>query len=178
MGVAIECLAAEAAVRLRRPLAELLEDAVDGGASIGFLPPLASGEADAYWSTVVDALRDGSRVLVVARGPDGTLLGTAQLDLCTRPNGRHRAEATKVIVHRKARRRGIGRALMLGLEDEARRRGRTTLVLDTRRGDPAERLYASVGYTLVGVIPAYARSAGGALEPSAFYYKVLEGGTT
>jgi hypothetical protein len=67
---------------------------------------------------------------------------------------------------------------MLAVEDRARRLGRTTLVLDTRRGDPAERLYASVGYTLVGVIPEYARSAGGALEPSAFYYKVLEGGTT
>jgi len=127
---------------------------------------------------VLPALRDGSRVLVVARGAGGELLGTAQLDLCARPNGRHRAEVVKVIVHTKARRRGIGRALMLALEDEARRQGRGTLVLDTRRGDPAERLYAGVGYTLAGVIPAYARSAGGALEPSAFYYKLLEGGTT
>src|SRR5204863_8169810 len=93
-----------------------------------------------------------------SRGAGGALLGTAQLDLCTRPNGRHRAEVVKVIVHTKARRRGIGRALMLALEDEARRQGRGTLVLDTRRGDPAERLYAGVGYTLAGVIPAYARS--------------------
>jgi len=178
MDVVIERLGPDAVVRLARPLAELLEDAVDSGASIGFLPPLASGEADAYWRTVLPALRDGSRVLVVARGAGGELLGTAQLDLCARPNGRHRAEVVKVIVHTKARRRGIGRALMLALEDEARRQGRGTLVLDTRRGDPAERLYAGVGYTLAGVIPAYARSAGGALEPSAFYYKLLEGGTT
>lgn len=178
MGVTIERLDTEATVRLGRALSELLADAVDGGASIGFLPPLAPGEAEAYWAGVGAAIRAGSRVLLVARGDAGALVGTAQLDLCTRPNGRHRAEVMKVIVHTKARRRRIGRALMLALEDEARRHGRTTLLLDTRRPDHAERLYAGVGYALAGVIPAYARSAGGTLDPSAFYYKLLEGGTT
>ena len=178
MDLTIELLDAEAAVRHQRARAELLEDAVDNGASIGFLPPMAPGEADAYWRTVVAAIRAGSRVLGVARDAGGALVGTAQLDLCTRPNGRHRAEAMKVIVHTRARRRGIGGALMLALEDEARRRGLRTLVLDTRHGDHAERLYAGVGYTLAGVVPAYARSAGGELDPSAFYYKLLEGGTT
>lgn len=177
MGVTIERLDAEATARLGRALSDLLADAVDSGASIGFLPPLASGEADAYWAGVGAAVADGSRVLLVARGDAGALVGTAQLDLCTRPNGRHRAEVMKVIVHTKARRRGIGRALMLALEEEARRYGRTTLVLDTRRRDHAERLYAGVGYALAGVIPGYARSAGGTLDPSAVYHKLLEGGT-
>jgi ribosomal protein S18 acetylase RimI-like enzyme len=177
MPVAIEVLGAAAAARARGALVALLKDAVDSGASIGFLPPLADVEAEAYWGDVVEAVRDGSCVLLGAREPHGTLVGTAQLVLATRPNGSHRAEVAKVIVHTKARRRGIGRALMLAIEERARGLGRTTLVLDTRRGDPSERLYTSVGYTLVGVIPRYARSADGALDPSAFYYRLLsEGG--
>jgi ribosomal protein S18 acetylase RimI-like enzyme len=177
MPVAIEVLGAAVAACERGALVALLKDAVDSGASIGFLPPLADVEAEAYWRGVVDAVRDGSCVLLGAREPDGTLVGTAQLVLATRPNGSHRAEVAKVIVHTKARRRGIGRALMLAIEERARGLGRTTLVLDTRRGDPSERLYTSVGYTLVGVIPRYARSADGALDPSAFYYRLLsEGG--
>lgn len=177
MSVVIDALGTEQAVRERPGLVALLKDAVDSGASVGFLPPLAEAEGEAYWRGVVDEVRDGSCVLLGAREADGTLVGTAQLLLATRPNGSHRAEVAKVIVHTKARRRGIGRALMLALEERARRLGRTTLVLDTRRGDPSEQLYTSVGYTLAGVIPRYARSANGALDPSAFYYRVLiEGG--
>ena len=177
MSVVIDTLGAEQAARERPGLVALLKDAVDSGGSVGFLPPLAEAEGEAYWRGVVDAVRDGSCVLLGAREADGTLVGTAQLLLAARPNGSHRAEVAKVIVHTKARRRGIGRALMLALEERARDRGRTTLVLDTRRGDPSERLYTSVGYTLAGVIPRYARSANGALDPSAFYYRVLiEGG--
>jgi ribosomal protein S18 acetylase RimI-like enzyme len=138
---------------------------------------LAQADGEAYWGGVVEAVRDGSCFLLGAREAGGALVGTAQLLLATRPNGSHRAEVAKVIVHTKARRRGIGRALMQALEAGARGLGRTTLVLDTRRGDPSEQLYASVGYTLAGVIPRYARSAGGALDPSAFYYRLLsEGG--
>ncbi len=80
----------------------------------------------------------------------------------------------KLMVDTRARRHGIGRALMLAAEGEARRRGRTTLVLDTRRGDPSEPLYVSLGWTLAGVIPRYARSADGALDPTAFYYRLLD----
>jgi len=177
MSVVIDMLGAEQAARERPGLLVLLKDAVDSGASVGFLPPLAEAEGEAYWRGVVDAVRDGSCVLLGAREADGALVATAQLLLATRPNGSHRAEVAKVIVHTKARRRGIGRALMLALEERARRLGRTTLVLDTRRGDASEQLYTSVGYTLAGVIPRYARSANGALDPSAFYYRVLiEGG--
>jgi GNAT superfamily N-acetyltransferase len=175
--VSIDSLTADESARNLSGLLALLKDAVDSGASVGFLPPLADAEGEAYWRGVVEAVRDGSCVLLGAREPDGTLVGTAQLLPATRPNGSHRAEVAKVIVHTKARRRGIGRALMLAIEKRARGLGRTTLVLDTRRGDPSEQLYISVGYTLAGVIPRYARSADGALDPSAFYYRLLsEGG--
>jgi GNAT superfamily N-acetyltransferase len=181
--IVIESLSVEGVKRHRGALIALLTDAVDSGASVGFLPPLAEAEADAYWQTVAAAVREGSRVLLVARvaeGADageGDVVGTAQLLLATSPNARHRAEVAKVIVHTKARRRGLGRALMLAVEDRARRLGRTTLVLDTRRGDPSEQLYTSVGYRLAGAIPAYAESADGTLDPSGFYYRLLsEGG--
>jgi acetyltransferase len=175
--VVVDVLDTDRADRELRALVGLLKDAVDSGASVGFLPPLAEAEGEAYWRGVIDAVRDGSCVLLGARDADGVLVGTAQLLLAMRANGSHRAEVAKVIVHTKARRRGIGRALMLELEARARGLGRTTLVLDTRRGDPSEQLYTSVGYTLAGVIPRYARSANGALDPSAFYYRVLsEGG--
>jgi acetyltransferase len=175
--VVIEVLTSEETVRKRPALVALLKDAVDSGASVGFLPPLAEAEGEAYWRSVAETVRDGSCVLVGARAADGTLVGTAQLLLATRPNGSHRAEVAKVIVHTKARRRGIGRALMRAIEERARGLGRTTLVLDTRRGDPSEQLYTAVGYILAGVIPRYARSADGALDPSAFYYRLLsEGG--
>jgi len=175
--VVVDELDADRAERELRALVGLLKDAVDSGASVGYLPPLAQSEGEGYWRGVVEDVRRGSCVLLGAREADGTLVGTAQLLLATRPNGSHRAEVAKVIVHTKARRRGIGRALMLALEARARALGRTTLVLDTRRGDPSEELYTSVGYTLAGVIPRYAQSANGALAPSAFYYRVLtEGG--
>ena len=169
----IETLDVAAAARETGTLAELLCDAVDSGASVGFLPPLTDDEATAYWRSVIARVGTGSRVLVVARGDDGQVVGSAQLDLALQANGRHRAEVQKVMVHTKARRRGIGRALMRAVEDRARQAGRTTLVLDTRQGDPSERLYAAMGYRRAGVIPAYARSANGTLHATAFYYKLL-----
>ena len=170
----VEPLDADATTRSAGALATILKDSVDGGASVGFLPPLGDAEATAYWREVADAVRAGARVLLVARDTDGALVGTAQLDLPVKPNARHRAEAMKVMVLMRARRRGVGRALMLALEAHARRLGRTTLVLDTRQGDPSEKLYLSVGWRPAGVIPRYAQSAGGALDGSAFYYRLLD----
>jgi acetyltransferase len=164
-----------AEVEAERPvLIALLRDAVDSGASVGFLPPLGNAEAGAYWTTVTEGLREGSRVVLAARDPELGLVGSAQLELAMRANARHRAEVTKVMVHRRARRRGIGLALMRALEDHARRLGRTTLILDTRHGDPSEALYRALGWTFAGAIPRYARSATGALDATAFYYKLLE----
>jgi acetyltransferase len=152
----------------------VLTDSVDGGASVGFLPPLDAGEADRYWQGVEAALERGSRRLWVARAGDGAVIGTVQLDLETRPNGRHRAEVIKLMVLGLHRQRGVGRGLMQAAEEHARQLGRTTLVLDTREGDPSERLYRSLGWVQAGVIPRYARSAGGALDASVFYFKLLD----
>jgi acetyltransferase len=169
----IHSLSARDVATHRPALVELLQDAVASGASVGFLPPLDGAEAGAYWDGVATGLAEGTRVLVAAVDPALGLVGAAQLELATRPNGRHRAEVTKVMVDRRARRRGIGRALMLAIEAEARRHGRTTLVLDTRQGDPSEALYRGLGWTFAGAIPRYARSAGGRLDATALYYKLL-----
>jgi len=174
----IETLAAEGVARNRAALVALLVDAVDSGASIGFLPPLDESEAEAYWDGVAEAVREGSRLVMVARtdGDPGVaaVAGSVQLDLAGRPNGRHRAEVVRLMVHRAARRQGLGRALMLAVERRARELGRTTLVLDTREGDPSEDLYRSLGWTLAGTIPRYARSASGTLDATAIYYRLLD----
>jgi len=156
-------------------LVALIQEMVDTGASIGFLPPLSAAEAAEYWRSVSAAQRAGSRRHWIAREAGGRIVGSVQLDLATRANACHRAEVQKLMVATAARRRGLARALMLAAEAEARRLGRTTLVLDTRQGDPSEALYRGLGWTLAGVIPKYAESAGGALDASAFYFKLLEG---
>jgi len=163
--------AAQAEQRLPE-LAALLQDAVNSGAAVGFLPPLGPAEAADYWREVVNAINGAGRILLVATD-NGALVGTVQLDPVSRPNGRHRAEVTKVIVHSGHRRQGVGRALMLAVEAEAARLGRTTLVLDTRLGDSGEALYTSLGYQRAGVIPNYARSADGTLHATLIMYKLL-----
>ena len=172
-GYRVEPLTHAQAPSCRAGFVELLRDVVDGGASVGFLPPLAETEAAAYWDSVAGALNGGGRRLWIARGADGAIIGTVQLDLAGQVNGRHRAEVMKLMVHSGARQRGIGQALMEAAEAEARRLGRSTLVLDTRQGDPSEKLYRKLGWQLGGAIPLYARSADGTLHTTAFYYKPL-----
>ena len=168
----IDLLDADAARREQPALIALLRDVVDDGGSVGFLPPLSADDAREYWESVAVGVKGGGRLLWVAR-EDGALLGTVQLDLEKRANGSHRAELIKLMVHTRARRRGVGRALMRAAQDEARRRGRRTLVLDTRQGDPSEALYRSLGWTFAGAIPQYARSANGELHATALYYLLL-----
>ncbi len=172
MPAIVERVYAAQAEALRPQLITLLQANVDDGASIGFLPPLGAAEAGAYWQGVEDALRTPYRLLWIAREGD-QVAGSVQLDLVAKPNGSHRAEVMKLMVHPAQRRQGIARALMLALEAQARAGGRSTLVLDTREGDPSERLYRSLGYTCIGVIPQYCISADGQLDGSAFYYKLL-----
>jgi acetyltransferase len=154
-------------------LAGLLMDAVESGASVGFLPPLGKEQARAYWQEVIDAMRHDRRVLLAAL--DGDLIqGSVQLDLETRANGNHRAEAMKLFVHRRARRRGLAKALMSELETVARRMGRTLLVMDTRKGGEAEKMCASLGYVRYGEVPNYARSTNGQLHTTVFFYRQLK----
>lgn len=168
----IERLGAVGAEAYFDRLVDLLQDVVDGGASVGFLPPLAALDARVYWGAVVAAVSEGTRVLLAALDRDD-VLGSVQLDVATMPNARHRAEVMKLLVRRRARRQGIGRALMQAVEDVARDAGRSLLVLDTRSGDAAEALYDRLGYTRVGVIPRYARSASGTLEDTVYFYREL-----
>ncbi len=153
-------------------LSELLMDAVESGASVGFLPPLREAEALDYWRGVVAAMREGSRVLLVAL-EDGVVQGSVQLALETRANGNHRAEAMKLFVHRRARRRGLARALMAAVESTARQLGRTLLIMDTRKGGEAEKMCESLGYIRFGEVPGYARSGNGELHATVFYYRAL-----
>jgi len=154
-------------------LVALLIDAVDSGASVGFMPPLAEGEARPYWDGVIAAMREGRRVLLVAVEGD-VVQGSVQIDLETRANGNHRAEAMKLFVHRRARRRGLARSLMLELESTARKLGRTLLVMDTRRGGEAEKMCESLGYLRYGEVPGYARSGDGRLHTTVFFYRQLD----
>ena len=154
-------------------LIELLEDSVEGGASVGFLPPLANDEAEQYWRTVFQAMREDSRVLVAAM-EENEIVGAVQLAYETRRNGSHRAEVMKLMVHSKARMCGIGRNLMQRAELIAKSGGRTLLVLDTRCGDFSESLYRSLGYCTAGIIPRYARSASGVLHDTVVMYRELE----
>ncbi len=170
---AVEILTAGTARAALPGLIGVLEDAVAGGASIGFLPPLAPGEARAYWESALDAVARGATVLLVARRA-ADVVGTVQLHLEDRANGRHRAELAKLMVHRAHRRQGIGAQLMAAVQQDARTRGLATLFLDTRLGDESERLYRACGWTFVGSIPKYARSATGALDANAIYYLLLE----
>jgi acetyltransferase len=174
MDVTIASLTAAEARALLPQLHELLHDAVDSGASVGFLPPLPAAESEDYWQSVVAAIEAGHRVLLAASQPGtGDLLATVQLDLATRPNSLLRAEVSKLLVHRRARRQGLARQLLQALEEQARTLGRTTLVLDTRHGDIAEQLYQGLGYQFVGAIPAYFLNFDGQPHATAMYYKLL-----
>jgi acetyltransferase len=148
--------------RAARPdLVALLRDAVEKGASLGFLADIGDAEAGAFWDGVAAAVAQGTRVLLVAQGEDGRLAGTVQLDLCTKPNGVNRAEVQKLIVHSSARRSGIARALMAAAEGEARKRARGLVYLDTEAGSGAEGFYRALGYSYLGGLPEYACSPDG-----------------
>ena len=153
-------------------LAALLQDAVHNGSSVGFLPPVSRETAEAFWLETLSEVAAGKRVLLVA-SEGGEVTGAAQLALATRQNGLHRAEVQKVIVHTRARNRGVARALMDALEEAARAEGRTLLVLDTEEGCPAERLYERCGYTRVGVIPQFALNTERSPISTVVFYKLI-----
>ena len=174
--IEIRALGAEEAGRWQDSLCELLEDAVAGGASIGFVLPLARTEVEAYWRSVAAGLRQGRLALFAALEHDN-LVGAVQLGLELRANGRHRAEIMKLMVQRPQRRRGIGRSLVQAALELAQRSGRTLLLLDVRACDAAEALYRSLGFLKFGEVPRYARSPDGGLAASSFYYLELHPAT-
>jgi ribosomal protein S18 acetylase RimI-like enzyme len=157
-----------------RELGALLRACVQDGASISFMLPFTEDEGEAFWSRkVLPAVRRGALVLFVAQ-KGGRVAGSVQLDCDTPPNQPHRAEVRKLLVHPDFRRLGIARALMAELERTAGKLGRHLITLDTRTGDNAEPLYASLGYKTAGVIPGYCRDPiEDRLDPTTIMYKAL-----
>jgi len=155
-------------------LAAVLHAVVHDGASVGFILPFPIEEARAWWANkIVEDVRAGKRRMLLAWS-GGEVAGTVHLNLDTMPNQAHRAEVSKLLVHPKARRRGIARALMTELENIARMEGRTLLTLDTRSGDSAEPLYLSMGYIFAGAIPRFAHAPDSpALDATSILYKEL-----
>lgn len=153
-------------------LAELLIDCVEGGASVSFMHRLPLDKAAAFWRRVGDGVARGERALLVAEDERG-IVGTVQLVLDQPDNQPHRADLAKMLVHRRARRRGLGAALMRAAEHMARDCGKSLLVLDTVTGGDAERLYAQLGWQRVGVIPGYALWPRGGLCATTYFYREL-----
>jgi acetyltransferase len=171
-GISIETVSTASGSLLLPDLTTLLIDTVEHGASVGFLAPLNMDDARRYWLGVLDELARGNLHMWVAH-EYGRVIGTVQLDPSPRANGRNRAEVCKLMVHSAWRGRGIASLLMASLEGAAHKLGRGLLFLDTEAGSGAEGLYAALGYTRVGEIPAYATSPDGVLRGTAYYYKQL-----
>jgi GNAT superfamily N-acetyltransferase len=154
-------------------LSDVLIDCVEGGASVGFMQPLSRAKANAFWREVAVGVARGERLLLAAADAAGAILGTVQVVFAPFENQPHRADVAKMLVHRRARRLGIGAALLAAAERAALGTGRTLLVLDTASSD-AERLYARLGWQPCGVIPGFALLPGGGLCDTKFFYRALK----
>lgn len=175
MTATVRRLDASGLVRAAGDLAALLVDTVAGGASIGFLAPLDTAEALAWWRERAEGA-DAGRLAVWAAYDADRVIGTVSLAFPDKPNSRHRAELVKLMVHRDARGNGLGRTLLATAERAARAAGVTLLHLDTETDSPAEHLYGTAGWTRAGVIPDYAADPAGVLRPTTLYYKRLTSG--
>ena len=153
-------------------LAELLVDAVAGGASVGFVQPFGTVDATAWWRDQAPAVAGGRLWLWLAYNDD-RVVGTISLALASKTNARHRAEIIKLMVHRDAQGRGLGRHLLATAEDAAREAGLSLLLLDTETDSAADRLYDSAGWTRYGIVPRYAGRPDGQLSDCTFYFKTL-----
>jgi GNAT superfamily N-acetyltransferase len=154
-------------------LASLLVDCVEGGASVSFMLPLTRERAVAFWRRVAHGVAAGERALLVAEDALG-ICGTVQLVLDLPENQPHRADVTKMLVHRRIRCQGVGAALMRAVEATARDCGRTLLVLDAVTGGDAARLYQRLGWVRVGDIPGYALMPEGGLCSTTVFYRNLD----
>jgi GNAT superfamily N-acetyltransferase len=170
----VRIVPAEVAFERIAELAAILLDCVEGGASVSFMAPLTREKAEAFWRDVAEGVAAGERILLVAEDPaDGRIVGTVQVVLDLPENQPHRGEIVKMLVHRSARRRGLGETLMRAAVDAARTAGKTLLVLDTVTGSDADRLYERLGWVRLGVVPGYALMPDGAPCDATIFYKTL-----
>ena len=170
MTATIRILGAEDARAAIPDLCDILSDGINGGASLGFMQPFEPKDAIGYWQAIAGEVESGAIILAVAE-LDGRLVGTVQVGLASKPNQPHRGDLMKLLVLSSARGLGLSRKLMAAVEDEAARRGRTLLVLDTATGSDAEAIYPRFGWQRVGVIPDYALWPQGGFCGTTLFYK-------
>lgn len=170
--IEIEELTAAHAQPLLGALTDVLQACVADGASVGFIDAADRDVMARFWQGKIDSLASGDHQLLVAR-QQGEIVATVMVGYSAMPNGRHRAEISKLLVHPDARRQGIARRLMQRAEQLAVGQGKTLLVLDTRSGDVATDLYVSMNWQIAGSIPHYAASTEGALDATTVMYKVV-----
>lgn len=153
-------------------LADLLIDCVDKGASVSFMHPLTRERAVSFWRGVAQGVAAGERAVLVANDAEG-LCGTVQLILRQPENQPHRADLAKMLVHHRARRRGLGEALLRAAEATAVDCGKTLLVLDAVTNGDGARLYERLGWQRVGEIPGYALFPRGGFCGTTYYFRKL-----
>ncbi|OJB20546.1 GNAT family N-acetyltransferase [Burkholderia ubonensis] len=154
-------------------LSDVLIDCVEGGASVSFMSPISRDTAARFWRQVADGVIRGERILLVAERADGRVVGTVQLITALPENQPHRADVAKMLVHRDARRQGVGARLMAAADNAARAAGKAVLVLDTVTGSDAARLYERAGWQRVGDVPNYALMPDGRYCATTFFHKQL-----
>ena len=153
-------------------LCDVLIDCVEGGASVNFMWPMTRAKAETYWRGVADSLARNERAVVIAEDERGEILGTAQAVWAPQENQPHRADLSKMLVRRNARRHGVGALVLAAAEAAAREAGRTLLVLDTASAE-AERLYERGGWQRVGTVPRFALLPNGPYCSTVIFYKDL-----
>lgn len=153
-------------------LSDVLIDCVEGGASVSFMYPMSRAKAQTFWRSAAASVARGERLILVAQDAAGTIVGCVQVIFAEPENQPHRADIAKMLVHRKARRQGMGEALLVAAERSALSAGKTLLVLDTASGD-AERLYARQGWQSIGQIPNYALMPDGVPCATTVFFKSL-----
>jgi GNAT superfamily N-acetyltransferase len=171
--VTVRRVGANEAAACLESLADVLIDCVEGGASVSFMLPIARETALEFWRKVADGVASGDRVLLVAEDGNGQIVGTVQMIIAQPENQPHRADIAKMLVHREARRKGVGQRLMAEVERAAREETKSVLVLDTVTGSDAERLYERAGWQRVGDVPNYALMPTGEFCGTTFYCKQL-----
>ena len=172
MNIKVRRVGADDAYVCIEALADVLLDCVEGGASVSFMLPMTRAKAVSFWRNVAKSVARGERLLFVAEDDQG-IVGTVQVILDLPENQPHRADVAKMLVHRRARRRGVAQRLLAAAEEAARAEGRSVLVLDTVTGGDAERLYARAGWQRVGEVPRYALMPDGAFCGTTFFHKQL-----
>lgn len=170
----IRVLTPQDAEAARDALIDLLVDSVENGASVNFVWPMTRAKAEAWWNGALASHARGERILLLATDEGGRIDGTVQVILAPQENQFFRAEISKLLVHSRARRRGLGAALLRAAEDAARKAGRSLLVLDTEKDGAGDRLYARTGWIKFGEVPGYAMTADNSRRATCcFFYKTV-----